>query len=146
MPGCSPAELPTRMNDVTPTRASSSTAIAVEGQPMPGRGRGDVPAPVEARHRAVLAVVGDLPHVGEELRDERDPERVARQQRDRLTSPGAMPMWYCRSVRPTWALSTVVSRMLPRPELFVHGHRAGQRHRADDLDDAAAAGEDFARR
>ena len=35
MPGCSPAELPTRMNDVTPTRASSSTAIAVDGQPMP---------------------------------------------------------------------------------------------------------------
>ena len=31
MPGWSPAELPTRMKLVTPTRASSSTAIAVEG-------------------------------------------------------------------------------------------------------------------
>lgn len=35
MPSCRPAELPTRMKLVTPTRASSSTAIAVDGHPIP---------------------------------------------------------------------------------------------------------------
>ena len=35
IPGWRAAVLPTRMNDVTPTRASSSTAIAVDGQPIP---------------------------------------------------------------------------------------------------------------
>ena len=35
MPDCSPADDPTRMTLVTPTRASSSTAMAVEGHPIP---------------------------------------------------------------------------------------------------------------
>ena len=35
MPGWSAAVLPDRMNEVTPQRASSSTAIAVDGQPIP---------------------------------------------------------------------------------------------------------------
>ena len=48
----------------------------------PGRGRRDLAALVRADHRAVLALVGDLAHVGEVLGDERDPERIAGQQRD----------------------------------------------------------------
>ena len=70
--------LPTRMNEVTPTRASSSTAIAVEGQPMPVEVTVIVAALVRADHRPVLALVGDLAGVVEVLRDERHPERVAR--------------------------------------------------------------------
>jgi hypothetical protein len=37
---------------------------------------------VRADHRAVLALVGDLAHVRQVLRDQGHPERVARQQRD----------------------------------------------------------------
>ena len=35
MPGWSAPVLPTRMNEVTPQRASSSIAMAVDGQPIP---------------------------------------------------------------------------------------------------------------
>ena len=35
MPAWSAAVLPTRTNEVTPQRMSSSTAIAVDGHPMP---------------------------------------------------------------------------------------------------------------
>ena len=75
--------LPTRMNDVTPTRASSSTAIAVEGQPIP------VEVTVIGWPRYVPTIVrcsrlwATSRGVVEVLGDERHPEWVAGHQRDR---------------------------------------------------------------
>ena len=110
MPGWSAPVLPTRMNDVTPTRASSSTAIAVDGQPIP------VDVTVISRPLYVPTIV----RCSRLWATSRASSRYSATSGTRngspgmsatvLTSPGATPMWNCLPPRPTLLLSTMLTR------------------------------------
>ena len=102
--------LPTRMNEVTPTRASSSTAIAVEGQPIP------VEVTVTSRPLYVPTIVrcsrlwatsrGLSRYSATSGTRNGSPGRSATV----LTSPGATSMWNWRTPRPALLLSTMLTR------------------------------------
>ena len=102
------------MTLVTPTRYSSSTAMAVEGQPMPV----EVAVMWRPLYQPVIVRCSRLWATSRtSVRNSAtngtrngSPGSSATEE----TSPGAMPMWYCRSVRPTWDLSTVDMGVLLR--------------------------------
>ena len=107
IPAWRAAVLPTRMNEVTPTRASSSTAIAVEGQPIP------VEVTVTSRPLYVPTIVrcsrlwatsrGLSRYSATSGTRNGSPGRSATV----LTSPGATSMWNWRTPRPVLLLSTM---------------------------------------
>ena len=108
MPSCRAPVLPTRMKLVTPTRASSSTAMAVDGQPMPV----DVTVIVRPWYVPFIVRCSRLcaTSTGSSRYSATNGTRNGSpgMRTTVLTSPGATPMWNCRPPSPMLLLSTMV--------------------------------------